>query len=316
MRQYQQVTDRIVAMLETGVRPWAQDWSAPGGGGRPLRHDGTPYRGANVLNLWAAAMSRGFSSAHWMTYKKAGELGGQVKRGAKAESAFYVGSVTRSVEKDGELTDATVAFMKAYAVFNCDEIDGLPAQYNTRAEVARLNTGERSATVDAWVTGTGARVLTDTVGRCYYRRSTDEIHMPEFSDFRTPEGYYSTLLHELTHWTGAEARLDRDKAKVFGNATYAFEELVAELGAAYLCADLRISTEPREDHASYIAGWLKALREDNRNIFRAASYAEKACGFLHGLQSPAEAPTAKYFDEPGFVPVPGVLGIWPRAEAA
>ena len=111
--------------------------------------------------------------------------------------------------------------------------------------------------------------------------------MPEFEAFNTPEGYYSTALHELTHWTGAEKRLERDKGKVFADATYAFEELIAELGAAYLCADLRIGAEVREDHASYIKSWLKALRDDSRNIFRAASHAERACGFLHGLASPA-----------------------------
>lgn len=292
MRQYQQVTDRIIAMLEAGTRPWAQDWSSPGGGGRPLRHDGTPYRGMNVLNLWAGAMLRGFQSAHWMTYKKAGELGGQVKRGARSESAFYVGTVTRLVERDGDLQDASVAFMKAYAVFNCDEIENLPAQYHARAEVQHLNTGERSAAVDAWVSATGATIHHGG-GRCFYRHApADEVHMVEFKDFRTSEGYYSTLLHELTHWSGAEARLDRTKGKVFGDANYAFEELVAELGAAYLCADHAIGAEVREDHASYIKSWLKALRDDSRNIFRAASHAERACGFLHGLARPVSAEAA------------------------
>lgn len=291
MRQYQQVTDRIVAMLESGVRPWAQDWSAPGGGGRPLRSNGVPYRGANVLNLWAAAMARGFASAHWMTYKAAGDLGGQVKRGAKSESVFYVGSATKQVERDGELEDRTVAFMKCYPAFNADEIEGLPAQFYAHPEVRQLNSGERDATVDAWVSATGAEIAHGG-GRCYYRRSTDAIQMAEFGAFSTPEGYYSTLAHELTHWTGAEKRLARDKGKVFADATYAFEELIAELGAAYLCADLRIGATVREDHASYIKSWLKALRDDNRNIFRAASHAERACGFLHGLQAPASAEDA------------------------
>jgi len=287
MRQYQHVTDRICAMLESGVRPWAQDWSAPGGGGRPLRSNGVPYRGMNVLNLWAAAMSRGFASSHWMTYKTAADLGGQVKRGAKSEPIFYVGSITKQVEnRAGEIEDATIAFMRCYPGFNADEIEGLPSQFYARPEVRHLNSGERVADVDGWIARTGATVLHGG-GRAFYRRSTDEIHLPEFEAFNTPEGYYSTALHELTHWTGADKRLERDKGKVFADATYAFEELIAELGAAYLCADLRIGAEVREDHASYIKSWLKALRDDSRNIFRAASHAERACGFLHGLASPA-----------------------------
>lgn len=292
MRQYQQVTDRIVAMLEAGTRPWAQPWGAPGGGGRPLRHDGTPYRGANVLNLWAAAASRGFSSQHWMTYKKAGELGAQVKRGAKSESAFYVGSIVRSVERNGELEDSTIAFMRAYAVFNADEIENLPAQYYVAPPPPRM-VGERDAEVDAWVSATGA-TLHHGGGRCFYRHApADEIHMAPFDQFDASTSYYSTLCHELVHWSGAEHRLDRTKGKAFGDSSYAFEELVAELGAAYLCADLRISAEPREDHASYIKSWLKALRDDSRNIFRAASHAERAAGYLHAFSKPAEvAPEA------------------------
>jgi antirestriction protein ArdC len=281
MKQYQQVTDRIIAMLEAGTPPWRQDWSA--GGGRPLRSDGTPYRGANVLNLWAAAMSRGFASQHWLTYKRAQELGGQVKKGAKSESAFYVGSVVRTVEKEGEEVDRTIPFLKAYCVFNADEVDGLPAQYYFRPKFEPLPDGARMPEVDRWVAMTGARVVHGG-GRACYRPSRDEVCMPEFTSFGSAAGYYSTLAHELTHWSGAEKRLDRTKGKVFGDPEYAFEELVAELGAAYLCADLRVTNEPREDHASYIAGWLKALRADNRNVFRAASYAEKAAGYLHGLQ--------------------------------
>lgn len=285
-QQYQQVTDRIVAMLESGVRPWAQDWAGTGGG-RPLRSDGTPYRGANVLNLWAAAMARGFSSRTWMTYKTASGLGGQVRKGAKAESAFYVGAIKREYEKpDGDTGERTIAFLKSYAVFNVDEIDGLPAQYHATAPIVARDPIAQIAAGDAFIVGTGA-VVHHGGSRAFYRRGTDEIHLPPFATFYSAAGYYGTALHELAHWTGAEKRLDRTKGKVFGDPDYAFEELVAELSAAYLCADLAIAAEPRADHASYIASWLKALKNNNQNIFRAASYAEKACGFLHGLQAGA-----------------------------
>lgn len=285
-KHYQIVTDRIVAMLETGTRPWNQPWAATGGG-RPLRHDGKPYRGANVLNLWAAAMARGFSGRTWFTYKKAQELGGQVRKGAKSELAFYVGAISRTEQRDGQEVDRTIPFLKAYNVFNVDEVDGLPAQYRISPPVARLDDTARIAECDTWIAGTGAKILHGG-GRAFFRPSTDEVHMPEFSAFETAPHYYGTMFHELTHWSGHESRLDRIKGKIFADPEYAFEELVAELGAAYLCADLHVDAEPRADHAAYIASWIKALKSDNRNIFRAASLAEKAAGYLHGRQPAAE----------------------------
>lgn len=287
MKQYQIVTDRIVAMLEAGTRPWVQDWSGSAGG-RPLRSDGTPYKGMNVLNLWAAAMSRGFQSRTWMTYKTAAGLGGQVRKGAKSESAFYAGAVTREVEGgNGETVEKTIPFLKAYCVFNTDEVDGLPAQYYAAPPVIAHDPIASIATADAFMFATGATIHHGG-GRAYYRRSTDEIHLPPFASFRTAAGYYGTAFHELAHWTGDAKRLDRTKGKIFGDPTYAFEELIAELSAAYLCADLAISAEPREDHAAYIASWIKAMKDDNRAVFRAAAYAEKAAAYLHGTQAEPE----------------------------
>jgi antirestriction protein ArdC len=286
-KQYQLVTDRIIAMLETGVRPWSQPWAASGGG-RPLRFDGKPYRGMNVLNLWAAGMSRGFVSRHWMTYKKASELGAQVRKGAKSEYAFYVGAINRTEQnKAGEEIDRTIPFLKAYNVFNTDEIDGLPAQYGVVAPLVVLDDAARIAACDRWIAGTGANIVHGG-GRAFYQPSADLIRLPEFSSFDSACRYYSTAFHELAHWSGAEKRLDRLKGKIFGSPEYAFEELVAELSASYLCADLAVNGEPREDHAAYLASWLKALRDDSRNIFRAASYAEKACTYLHDLQQAGE----------------------------
>ena len=288
MRQYQQVTDRIVAMLETGVRPWAQGWNAPAGGGRPLRVDGQGYRGANVINLWAAGIERGFASPFWMTYKAARERGGQVKKGAKSESAFYVGTIDRTETKaSGEEVDRTIAFLKAYCVFNADEIEGLPEHFYAKASGhTPLSEGSRMPAADAFIAATGARIVHGG-GKCFYRPSADQIHLAEFAAFTCIEEYYSTALHELVHWSGSEKRLDRLTKSPYGSPEYAFEELVAELGAAYLCADLGVANEPREDHASYIAGWIKKMNEDNRAIFRAASHAEKAAGFLHGTAAAA-----------------------------
>lgn len=276
--QYQRVTDRIAEMLAQGVRPWAQQWNAYAGGGRPLRSDGQGYRGANVLNLWAAAMERKFTSPYWLTYKTAQKLGAQVKKGARSELAFYVGSVTRERDNGDEYS---IAFLKAYCVFNAEEVEGLASHFYRPAERSLLDVASRVPAADQWVAATSAKII-EGGGRAFYRPSTDEIHLPEFGSFDSAAAYYSTACHELTHWTGAATRLDRGKGNLFGSPEYAFEELIAELGAAYAMADLRLSATVREDHASYIAGWLRCLRDDNKAIFRAASFAEKAVTFLHG----------------------------------
>lgn len=289
--QYQTVTDRIVAALEAGTRPWQKPWKAgepiTSPLARPLRICGTPYTGINVLNLWIAKEMRGFSSNHWLTYKGAAGLGAQVRKGARSELAFFVGQHTVKAEAEGD-DDRTVSFLRAYHVFNADQIDGLPARFAPVMAPAPVDAprGARNAAVDSFVAGTGASV-SHGGDRAFYAPSIDAIRMPHLEAFNEPAAYYSTLLHELTHWTSHATRCDRELGKRFGDHAYAAEELVAEMGAAFLCADLQISDTPREDHAQYLASWIKVLKDDNRAIFRAASLAEKAAGYLHGCQ-PAE----------------------------
>lgn len=287
-KQYQAVTDRIVAMLEAGTRPWAQPWGAPGSSGiRPLRHDGTPYRGANVINLWAAAAARGFSNPRWMTFMQAKEYGGAVIKGAKAELAFYVGRVTATEQNEaGEDVERSFSFLKSYCVFNVAEIAGLPARfYGLKAEGERLNPAARIAAADAFIESTGA-TITYGGSQAFYMPSADGIAMPAFEQFASAARFYGTAFHELAHWTKGPNRLERDFGrKRWGDEGYAMEELVAELAAAYVSADLSICAEPREDHASYIASWLRVLKNDNRAIFSAAAYAERAAGFLHECQA-------------------------------
>lgn len=296
---YQTVTDRIVAMLEAGTPPWQRSWSVgqPTISGpivRPLRACGKPYTGANVLNLWAASMVRGFRSRYWMTYKGAKEAGGNVRKGAKSELAFYVGRHTIEAEKPDQ-DDKTVSFMRAYCVFNCDEIDGLPARFYAAEPVAPIEPNApkhaRNAEVDGFVGHLNAS-LAHGGDRAFYSPAIDAVRMPHLEQFNSAESYYAILLHELTHWTSHASRCDRQLGKRFGDNAYAAEELVAELGAAFLCADLGVTNEPRADHASYIASWIMVLKADNRAIFRAASLAEKAAGFMHGQQPASEAQDA------------------------
>jgi antirestriction protein ArdC len=288
---YTRVTDQIVADLEHGVRPWIKPWSAEHAAGkitRPLRHNGTPYSGINILMLWSAAIAGGFAAPIWMTFKQALELNAHVRKGEKGSLVVYANSIMRKEtdEATGEHTDREIHFMKGYTVFNVEQIEGLPDHYYAKPEpryspIQRINQAESffgHLCADIRHGGTSA----------YYAQDPDYIRMPPFEAFESPESYYATLAHESTHWTKHPARLAREFGrKKWGDEGYAEEELVAELGAAFLCADLELSLAPREDHAAYIAHWLTILRNDKRAIFRAASYAQRAADFLHDLQPPA-----------------------------
>lgn len=284
---YEKVTAKIIADLEKGELSWIKPWSSGNMEGRivrPLRHNGIPYSGINVLMLWGAAIEGGFSSPFWMTFKQAQDLGAHVKKGEKGSLVVYANSITRTEEgEDGREEERTIPFMKGYTVFNVAQIDGLPEQYCARP-VAVLDPVKRIWHADAFFTATGADIRHGG-NSAHYNGGSDHVQMPVFESFRSPEAYYATLAHELTHWTKHATRLDRDFGrKRWGDEAYAREELVAELGAAFLCADLGLTPEPGEDHAAYIQSWLKVLKEDKRAIFIAASHAQRAADYLHGLQ--------------------------------
>lgn len=176
-----------------------------------------------------------------------------------------------------------IPFMKGYTVFNIEQIEGLPAHYYAPAK-SQLNPDQRIEAADAFFADTGADIRHGG-SSAYYSPPEDYVQMPVFESFRDAESYYATLAHECTHWTRHKSRLDRDFGrKRFGDEGYAREELVAELGAAFLCADLGLTLEDREDHAAYIGSWLKVLKDDKRAIFTAAAHAQRATDYLHGLQ--------------------------------
>lgn len=282
---YQDVTDRIVSMLEKGVRPWAPQWNAKGSCPViPTRANGEAYRGINVALLWGAAEARGFTSQQWMTFNQAKELGGAVRKGAKAERVVYWGTF-KAPGDDGEEGESKL-FAKSYSVFNVCEIEGLPERFYTGGEP--LPEIERIASAEAWVRGVGADIRHGG-NKAFFSPTADFVQMPPAGAFTAIENYYSTLAHELTHWTGHKSRNDRQFGKRFGDKAYAVEELVAELGAAFAMARLGISSEPREDHASYLASWLQVLKADKRAIFTAASKAQAGCDLLFKLASEAKA---------------------------
>ena len=289
---YSRITETIVRQLEVGTRPWHQPWStghAAGPVNRPLRHDGTPYRGINVIMLWIAAMERGYIAPLWMTYKQAQKLGGQVRKGETSSLVAYADTLSWTrTDDDGEEQTLERWFWKGYAVFNVQQIDGLPAHYYALAGSERLSEAERIARAEAFVAHCNPRIESGSAVAAY-RLADDLILMPPFPSFEDAASYYATLLHEMTHWTRHESRLDRDLGrKKWGDAGYAMEELVAEMAAAFLCADLGITPDVREDHAGYIASWLQVLKNDNRAVFTAASHAQRAVDYLWKLQPAAE----------------------------
>jgi antirestriction protein ArdC len=286
---YSRVTNKIVADLERGNLTWLQPWQAglrhqAGPVSRPLRAGGKAYRGVNVLMLWAAAMEQGYSCPLWLTFKQAAQLGGQVRKGEHGSLVVYADEFTKEGTDDkGAAVEIEIPFMKGYTVFNAEQIDGLPGHFY--ATVPPLNTAINPLdTVEQFFAGTKASIQHGG-NRAFYSPDRDIVQMPELQSFRDGESYYATLAHEMTHWTRHESRLNRDLGrKRFADAGYAMEELVAEIGAAFLCADLGITPETRDDHAAYIASWLKVLKDDKRAIFTAASHSQKAADYLNSLQ--------------------------------
>lgn len=289
---YERVTAKIIADLEKGELTWLKPWSAGNMDGRivkPLRHTGQPYNGINVLMLWGAAVEAGYHSPFWMTFKQAKEHDAHVKKGERGSLVVYANTLTKTEEQeDGTEEERSIPFMKGYTVFNVEQIEGLPEHFYTKPEPV-IDSVRRIDHAEAFFAATGADIRHGG-NRAFYSGGNDHVQMPVFESFRSRESYYATLAHELTHWTKHKNRLDRDFGlKRWGDEGYAREELVAELGAAFLCADLALTPEPGTGHAAYIQSWLKVLKNDKRAIFSAAAHAQRAADYLHGLQPSAEA---------------------------
>jgi antirestriction protein ArdC len=285
---YTRVTNAILADLEKGVRPWLQPWNAGHAAGpitRPLRANGQPYKGINVLMLWTSAMTQHFASPFWMTFKQAKELDANIRKGSKGSLVVYSNRITRTeTTEHGEEQERDIHFMKEYRVFNVEQIEGLPSHFYT-AVGPQLDPVQRNEAADRFFANTRADIRHGG-NQAYYAPGPDYVQMPPFTSFRDAESYCSTLAHEMTHWTKHPSRLNRDLGRrTFGDQGYAREELVAEIGAAFLCCDLAITLEPRDDHAAYLDHWLKVLKEDKRAIFQAAAHAQRAVDFLHSLQA-------------------------------
>jgi antirestriction protein ArdC len=277
---YQTVTDNIIKALEAGVKPWRCPWKRRGlVSGLPSNyttHDA--YSGINIMLLWCSAAEQGFQDSRWMTYRQAASIGAQVRRGERGTMVIFYKTLEK--EKDDGGTEC-IPVLKHFTVFNVAQIDGLPRSGSDAQPVPpTADNFDPLPQAEALFKRSGA-TITERGQEAFFRSATDEIYLPERHLFRNAEDFYATGLHELTHWSGGKTRLSRDMTGRFGSEDYAFEELVAELGCAFLMADLGICGDVQ--HESYIASWLKKLHDDKRYIFRAASAASKAHRYLMAL---------------------------------
>jgi antirestriction protein ArdC len=284
---YQSITDQIIASIEAGAGAFTMPWHRDTGTTMPTNAlTGSPYNGVNIVALWAAAEQGGFTTGYWATYKQWSLLGGQVRKGEKGSVVVFYKQTDIEVSDTAtaERQNKSVLIARSSRVFNVEQVGGWQPPRPVASDPVEL-----LVEAEKFVTATSADIRFGG-DRAYYRPKTDHIQLPDRDRFigtetiDATEGYYATLLHELTHWSGHKDRLDREFSGRFGHESYAMEELVAELGAAFLCSDLGISNRPRPDHASYIAHWLAVLKKDTRAIFTAASKANEARRFLNAFQ--------------------------------
>src|SRR5665213_3615729 len=285
----QEVTESIVKMLEDGVAPWQKPWE--GQAYIPINHTTQKaYRGGNALHLMIVGMKRGYTDPRWMTYKQAADRAWQVRRGEKGTAVEFwdiktgvkSGTASEGEEDEAHETDGPHGrtrqiLHRIYTVFNASQIDGVPP-LATRP----LNSFESVDAAENILAGSGAKIAHDQVDRAYYSRLTDDIHLPRREAFKDAAGYYGTALHELAHWSGHPSRLNRPTltdSYRFGDTAYAKEELRAELASVFIAAERGIPHDT-QSHAAYVGSWVKALKRDRSEIFRAAHDASKSTDFI------------------------------------
>lgn len=276
MKVYEIVTDRILKKLEEGTVPWQKPWNAEAGMPKNLVSE-KEYRGINIILLG----SQGYVSPWWLTFKQAKEKGGYVREGEKGTPIVYCDTVRKEVVgEDGELTEKEMSFLRYYTVFNAAQVEGV--EFPEPSVVVRPFTSieECERLVAGMPNPPAIRHGSD---RAFYRSSEDTVYMPDHGLFHGDEEYYSTLFHEICHSTGHETRLNRrpsTEARNFGDEAYSKEELVAEIGCAFLCGIAGIENKTIDNSAAYIASWLKALRDDKRMVIQAAAAAQRAADYI------------------------------------
>jgi len=280
---YQEITDKIIAQMEQGRLPWVQPWDSSHTAcavGLPTnastqRH----YSGINILILWGAVFDRDFTSQSWLTFKQAKTLGGSVRKGEHGQVVCYADRFEYEQARAEGREAQAIPFLKRYRVFNIDQCEGLPDEHIANQQPLPEREIIPRAEKLAKASGADIRHGGD---RAFYCPELDYIQLPPQPAFTDQINYYRTLFHEISHQIGHPSRLNRDQTGSFGSKAYAREELVAEMGSAFICAALNIV--PTVRHADYLVGWLDVLKEDKRAIFRAASQAGKVAEYLFALE--------------------------------
>ena len=276
---YQEVTDSIISQLENGAAPWVKPWKADSSAEKNIVSK-KEYNGINRLILGMNNAIKGYSTPFYGSFKQWQDLGGTVKKGEKGTKIVFYKQVTgEKTTESGSNEQFAYACLKSYYVFNADQVEGIEISKPVEIDSRVFNP---QPALDDRILKTGATVRHGG-NSAFYSPTGDFINLPNKESFQDDSSYYATALHELTHWTGAKNRLDRDLNNKFGSPKYAFEELVAELGAAFLCQDYQIQGELR--HAGYIQNWLTCLKENNQAIFKAAALAQKAADYINGLDA-------------------------------
>ena len=284
---YDYVTQTIIAQIKAETVPWCEPWTGSKAGfAMPLRVKGEAYRGINVLMLWMAAEAGGYTSSTWMTYKQAKDLGGQVRKGKKSTTVVKYGTIEDKDERVAGDDPKIRSYARAYRVFNCDQIDGLPDGFYAAVEPPRDLGTQSDPALDAWFARLEIPLDTTDEPAAYYRPSTDRIHMPPISTFKSTESYFSVLFHEAAHATLHVDRLNRKHSDSKGEQ-YSREELVADLTAAMVCARHGINHDYVQT-AAYLEHWVELLGSDNRAIIRAASMAQATADWMFDKAGEAE----------------------------
>ena len=284
---YAEVSARIVAELERGAAPWVKPWSATAGQNVPQNAvTNRPYSGCNVILLWLTR-NRGWPTPRFLTFKQAIEAGGNVRKGEHGTKVYFVKQLQIKDDEGDKPDTRLVPMMREYTVFNIDQCENLPDTVKAGKPMRVRNPDTRDELADQFLHSTGADIRGGH-GEAFYVPSHDFISMPAFEAFKGADHFYNVAFHELTHWTGHKSRLDRDLKHRFGDRAYAAEELIAELGAAFLAAEFSFNGDVR--NAGYIATWIELLRADKRAFFTACNRASKAAEYLRGLAltEPAE----------------------------
>lgn len=286
---FQMIRERVIQLMKTEGSNWTKTWI---GGGSPINFSTKkPYRGMN--HFWLAI--QGFSSNEWGTFNQWSDKGYQIKKGSKSSFVVFCelkpkkkewleGAELEAFQQTGKLPNYFL--WKVYRVFNADQIEGYESTNIVKNRTTEL-TVQEALEIDQFIKATGAKI--NEHGQPHYKPSTDTIGMPNIKAFYSDVDYYSTLLHELTHWTGHQSRCDREMSGMFGTESYAKEELVAEIGSAFLCSLKGVEKTVRPDHASYLNNWIEIISESDNALQSAFSQAQKAVDYLDDLVSKKEA---------------------------